>query len=389
VGRLAELTRAHWQRGEPGRAAPSELVISLYRLWAVALAFKSVGASWDVSWHFKWLRDDFAPPHLVNIVGTAIVLLLVVFHTYTGIGADRGTLRWMQWGLGTFVIAAPLDVINHRINGLDITTWSPSHALLYLGTGLMTVGVLRGWTRFGRDDPYFRAIRYFLWACMVDNFLFPNEHQEYGVLGLAAWDRGRPEAEPSLLRFAADQIGRPVDRIAIEHFTLPVPDWVYPVWATATAMITLVLARQVLRSRWTATIIAVGYVGYRCVGWVVLGATHFPISTVPFFLVGGAVAVDVAFQLRFARYVRALLGAVFVTGATYISLLAQATYVAAPPVAYSSAFSAAVVLAVLWTAVVFVADDERGRRSWRWIVSHGRRLCRSPDAPPSVAGQVK
>ena len=37
----------------------------------------------------------------------------------------------------TFLAAAPLDVINHRVNGLDLTAWSPTHMLLYIGTGVM------------------------------------------------------------------------------------------------------------------------------------------------------------------------------------------------------------------------------------------------------------
>src|SRR5206468_12774093 len=74
----------------------------------------------------------------------------------TGLGADKTSLRLMQIGLLTFLVAAPLDVINHRVNGLDLTAWSPSHMMLYLGTGIMQAGVLLGWLRLsppGRGQP--------------------------------------------------------------------------------------------------------------------------------------------------------------------------------------------------------------------------------------------
>src|SRR3954449_8455180 len=137
---LAQLTR-----GRAGRVTPVDMHRLIYRGWLVAFALKMLGSSWDVSWHFRWLRDDLAPPHLLNSAGTAMVLALVLFATYTGYGVDQRALRLMQGGIATFLIAIPIDIVNHRINGLDITTWSPSHALLYLGTAIMLAGALRGW----------------------------------------------------------------------------------------------------------------------------------------------------------------------------------------------------------------------------------------------------
>jgi hypothetical protein len=43
------------------------------------------------------------------------------------------------------LVAVPVDVLHHRINGLDSTSWSPSHALLHLGTAIIPAGALRGW----------------------------------------------------------------------------------------------------------------------------------------------------------------------------------------------------------------------------------------------------
>ena len=113
--------------GKAGRETPPDLFRVLYLGWLVAFSFKVLGASWDVSWHFKWLRDDLAPPHLLNSVGTAIALALTIIHGYTGYGVDQPGAAAIQWGTGVFLVAVPLDLINHRVNGLDITSWSPSH----------------------------------------------------------------------------------------------------------------------------------------------------------------------------------------------------------------------------------------------------------------------
>src|SRR5262249_41632442 len=130
----------------------------------------------------------------------------------------------------------PLDLINHRVNGLDITTWSPTHALLYLGTAILLAGVIRGWGLYGPADRWRWATLAALWACFLENTMFVAGQQEYGVYAVLAWDSGHPEAEPSLLQFAANQIGRPVDRVSLVQFALPVPAWVYLAWLISAAM---------------------------------------------------------------------------------------------------------------------------------------------------------
>ncbi|MQA93364.1 MAG: hypothetical protein GEV11_01555 [Streptosporangiales bacterium] len=338
-----------WSRGTAGRETPQELFTLLYRAWLVAFALKVLGSSWDVSWHFKWLRDDLAPPHLLNSVGTAMVVALVIIHGFTGYGADKVTLRLMQWGTGTFLIAVPLDLINHRVNGLDITTWSPSHVLLYLGTALMIAGVIRGWYRGAPRDRWYVAGLTLLWVYFLENLLFPDMQQEYGVLGIAAFDRGEPYAEPSLMKFAADQLGQPVGRDAFVNFALPMPDWVYPMWGLGAAMAVLVVARRTVGARWTATAVAGTYVAYRCLIWPLLVLGTFPPSAVPFYLVAGAVCVDLAFRAgRLPDWKRACAGAVLVTVGGYAGLYVQGELLVAPPISYPSAVFTAVCLAMLW-----------------------------------------
>ncbi|RZS37909.1 hypothetical protein EV193_105469 [Herbihabitans rhizosphaerae] len=348
AGQFVEFFRRHWSRGAPGLDTPNWVLLLAYRVWVLALLFKLLGSSWDMSWHFKYLRDDLAPPHLVNTVGTVTVVVLVMIHTYTGMGASKRALRLMQAGTAIFLVAAPLDVLNHRINGLDLTAWSPSHALLYLGTAIMILGVIDGWIGQARPGREKTALLGVLWILFLENVLFSNGQQEYGVLELRSWDRGEPYAEPSLLRFAAEQMGRPVDREAVIGFALPIHDWVYPVWGVVAGGLVLVAARHTLARAWAATAVAGAYVAYRALIWPLLVAADFPPSTVPFWMVFVGLAIDLAHRRGLPRTATVLLGATLATVFGYAALYLQDRLIAAPPSAYWSAPIALALLAALW-----------------------------------------
>lgn len=370
AGTITERARDLWRswgtRGSAPRAFPPELVRKVYWLWAVALACKVVGSTWDVAWHFRWLRDDLAPPHLINTAGTALAVALVVFHTWTGYGVDRPSLRFMQVGMAMFLVAVPTDLINHRINGLDITAWSYSHGLLYLGTGIMLAGVLRGWWLYGTGTGR-TPLLLLLWALLLENVWFPTGQQEYGVLAVAAWDRGEPDAEPVLLQFVADQIGRPVDRVTVLQFALPMPDWLYPVWLVTVAAFVLVLARWSVGLNWTATVIAAGYVAYRCLAWVALVGGGFPPSAVPFLLIAVAVAVDLAFLVPLPDPVRPLVGSVLVALAAIAGAAVQTEKLVIPPFDQSGLLAGSTVLALMWVTAVLVV---RSNLFLRWRAEH-------------------
>jgi hypothetical protein len=312
-----------------------------------------LGSSWDVSWHFRWLRDDLAPPHLLNSAGTAVVIGLVVFHSYSGYGVDTRALRLMQWGIGMFLIAIPIDIVNHRINGLDITSWSPSHGLLYLGTAIMLAGAIRGWWLYAAPGRERSLVSLGLWLFFVENVLFPNQHQEYGVLSLRDYRAGHTTAEPSLLDFAASQGQTPT------QFMLPVPSWVHPAWLVCAGLLALVAARKVVGLRWTATTIAGAYLSYRAVMWVLLVGLGFPPSVLPFVLLVGAVLVDLAVT----RGVPGWIAGPLVTGVVYGVAVGQEALGLLPPWNWWSVLPVAVVLALLWTGM-----DRLERSRWleRW-----------------------
>lgn len=356
VLRVRQLLHAWVTPGRAPRELPRHELVVLYQLWLLAMCLKVLGAGWDVSWHFRWLRDDLAPPHLINSAGTALAVALVAFHSYTGYGVDRRALRLMQVGTVIFLLAIPLDVVNHRINGLDITTWSPTHALLYLGTAITLAGVIVGWARYGpRSGWTYPVMLGMLWTFFLENTMFVAGQQEYGVFAVRAWDAGHPEAEPILLQFAANQIGRPVDRVALVQFALPVPAWVYLAWIIGAAMLVLVLARWTVGLRWTATAVTVTYLAYRCVSWLLLAGTGFPRSAVPFLLLGGAAMVDVAMSTRrLPRLMRPVVGSLLITSGVCGAAWLQDVLAVAPPLDYRSAAAASAVLGALWLTVVLV-----------------------------------
>jgi hypothetical protein len=183
--------------------------------------------------------------------------------------------------------------------------------------------------------------------------LFPNQHQEYGVLSLAAYRAGHTTAEPSLLAFARAQGQTPT------QFMLPVPSWVHPSWMICAGLLALVVARKVVGLRWTATTIAGAYLAYRCVMWVLLVATGFPPSDIPFVLLAGAVLVDLAVSARVPGWI----AGVVVAAGVYAVGLGQEELGLLPPWNWWSAPPVAVGFALSWAMV-----DVLARSDWlaRW-----------------------
>lgn len=358
--------QAWLDRVRDGELDPQESAATrrlVFRVWLFGLLLKALGSGWDVAWHFRWLRDDFAPPHDVNLIGDGVIIALALFHWYTRFAVDRLALRLMIFGVALFTLSAPADVVNHRINGLDITSWSVTHFGLYTGTGIAIAGAIRAWHLFGAGAPNRSFVLGALWFFFFENVLFPNQHQEYGIEEIRSWDRGDPYAEPSLLEFAAQQIGKPVDRDAVVQFSLPVPDWLYPVWIVGAGMLTLVIARRHLGLRWAASAIAGAYLVWRCVLWPVFTATGFPTSAVPFLLLLGAVAIDLAFLAKLPNVARAAVGAALVTVGVYAGGFAQSSVAVAPPIGYRSAPAAAAILFVCWLALLYLWPEGRQRHA--------------------------
>jgi hypothetical protein len=327
-------------------------LVLTFRLWIIAFFLKMLGSGWDVSWHFRWFRDDFAPPHNINLVGDGMVIVLVLCHWYTKFAVDRLALRLMISGITLFVVSAPVDVINHRINGLDITAWSLTHFGLYTGTGIMIAAVIRAWRLHGTGVSSRDFILGALWFFLLENVWFAAQQQEYGVLAIRNFVAGHPTADAELLEFARNQAQvKTLDVEIFTSFALPIPDWVYPVWAVGAAMFVLLAARRSIGRRFTATTVGFAYVTWRCVMWPILVGFGFPPSTVPFLLMLGAVAIDVICLAGMPWLIESAVGAVVVTTMVYLGVWAQAALLAAPPISYWSAPVSAVLLLAGWLLI--------------------------------------
>jgi hypothetical protein len=226
----------------------------------------------------------------------------------------------------------------------------------------MIAGVIRGWLHAGAGRHDHSLVLGALWFFFLENVWFPAQHQEYGVEAIAAWDRGEPYTEPSLLQFAAEQIGRPVDREAVVSFAMPVAPWVYPVWTVVAAGLTLVVARRMIGRRWAATALAGAYVAWRCVLYPLFVATDFSPSAVPFLILALGFAIDLVAGLRLPPAGEAALGAVVVTAATYAAMAAQGALLVAPPISYRSSVVAALLLGWGWAALTLRPRPGAGPR---------------------------
>jgi hypothetical protein len=191
-----------------------------------------------------------------------------------------------------------------------------------------------------------------LWLFSLENVLFPNQHQEYGVLSLADYQAGRTTAEPQLLDFAAAQGSSPTS------FMLPVPPWVHPAWLICAGLLALVVARKVVGRRWTATVLVGTYLAYRAVVWGLLVATGFPPSVLPVMLLVGAVLVDCAVTWRVPGWV----AGVPVAAAVFLAAFLQEFLAVIPPWEWQAAPFVCLGFAVLWTVVDRVGASARWAR---------------------------
>ncbi len=300
----------------------------VYGLWLLAFSLKLYGSAWDTSWHFKYFFDMFSPPHNIDTVGFLLAWALIVYHWGGTEQAQRwvkrlpaslqgftrrwvllerlGTERYMDVaslrvatiGMFVFLIAIPFDQLWHRIFGLDLTTWSPTHLALFAGTELVILGVLIGLYRQGNTKQHgsFESIVLLaLGGFLLEAFLFATGQQEYGYIVVYALQH--PEYVtvqhlttfpiPALLAQAQAQGG------AQTLATGQVPTWIYPLYQLLVACAVLQLMRHLHRRIWTATAVAALYLAYRLLARFLLHSFDFPVSFVPYYLIGIGLSLDI------------------------------------------------------------------------------------------------
>src|SRR5579884_2952752 len=170
---------------------------TVWTLWIAGLALKLVSSAWDVSWHFRLLRESLSPPHIINLVGFVLISVALLLSWRARTPATQPALNVILVGMAVFLVAIPFDEAWHRIFGLDLTTWSPSHLMLFYGTAITIAGITLlylaecGW-RPGtpvREARLARAqwgVLGLLLLFLYEALAFPMGYNEYTVLG--AWN---------------------------------------------------------------------------------------------------------------------------------------------------------------------------------------------------------
>ena len=120
-----------------------------YVVWLTSAFLGAAGAAGDVSWHFSRLFDEFSPPHDIATAGTILNIVLLywalVHERHRLAGPERFGLLVNAAGLVIYAVTIPLDLTYHLIFGIDITTWSPTHLMLFYSSCLGQVGALIAW----------------------------------------------------------------------------------------------------------------------------------------------------------------------------------------------------------------------------------------------------
>ena len=355
VATVRWLWLAYMTPGRPGRSTTETELRWIYTAWLGAFLLKMLGSSWDVSWHFRWLRDDLAPPHLLNSAGTAVVIGLVVFHSYSGYGVDRRALRLMQWGIGHVPDRHP---DRHR----QPPDQRPGHHQL---EPQPRAALPRDGDHARRRDPRLVALRraragcatWSRWACGCSSSRTcssPTSTRSTASCRCATTAPGTPPPSRRCWTSPRAQGQTPT------QFMLPVPSWVHPTWLVCAGLLALVVARKVVGLRWTATTIAGAYLAYRGVMWLLLVGLGFPPSVLPFVLLVGAVLVDLAVTSRVPGLGRR---AGRRRRSSTRSAVGQEALGLLPPWNWWSVLPVAVGFGLLWTGVDLL---ERSRWLDRW-----------------------
>ncbi len=246
-----------------------------------------VGGHWDASKHIQTGQipagaDFLWAPHIM-IYSSFLISLGVAVFSVASVARDgwaRGERDPRQWVrsnpyLGAVAVASvysllsiPGDAIWHEIFGVDLTAWSPPHVMLAIcsiAVILCGAGVLAR-VRHGAANPaWINAGLYLLLAVGL---------QMAHLIATSEWELG-PE--------------RPV-------LVLARPIWLYPAVSGAVNLVFYMLARSLVGSRWSATILSLTDLGLRLALMGGLGLSGNVVPMLPLVAVGGAVLMDLAFR---------------------------------------------------------------------------------------------
>lgn len=300
---------------------------NVYWVWALGLLLKGIGASWDVSWHFRILRESISPPHVINALG-GLVCAIALVHEWRHRDQRRtGPLLVVLAGVAMFLLAIPFDEWWHRRFGIDLTTWSPAHMMLFVGTMVSVFGILllfvgdlaRG--RRVRDairsaTMQERAMLAFFVVIFAGAVYFPLTYNEYTTGFVSAMNEDPSSLDPALL-WRAQSTDDPI--------FLGTPRWLYPVYSVAIAAFVGTLARAWLGRGWALVALG-GISAERVVVDSILGATGWPTAALPLQFVAMGAAIEIVWLARAPSWSRAIAGGIAGAAAGYAYFVAPITW---------------------------------------------------------------
>jgi hypothetical protein len=253
---------------------------------------KAVGAAWDVSYHFKHLRELYELPHLVNAAGDLLLAGVVAYLWQYGGKSERKRLFFIIGGGAMFFFGIFFDQWYHERFGVDLTIWSPAHLTLYAGSLIALLGTLRYLFEeydLRRISPRLKKIFGLIFSGLIlESLWFLLLQQEQGVVTEYLMNHG--------IRLADDELLWAVLKTGQNAYG-NIPHWVYGTWAVMSLVAVFHFAQRLSLHRLSSTIIATFYVGTRLVLNSIFVFAHYPSSTVPYFILPIALAFDAFYNI--------------------------------------------------------------------------------------------
>ncbi|MCM3570192.1 hypothetical protein [Neobacillus mesonae] len=244
-----------------------------YRLWVIAFLLKFIGSAWDASYHFKYLFEEYSIPHIVNFIGFVLGGYLLFKEWRKQEFMDPFSRNLITIGYVLFLIGIPLDFTYHIAYGIDLTTWSPTHFIYYIGTSVMIFGVWRGYYHYTRNvQPAWMSMHTWFAMFLLECFLFPNMQQENGAISYDQYIHGKSIASHEILELISDPASQIFGGI---------PEWIYPIYSVLMVSLLTVFTIRICRSFTIPLMGAALYIFIRFIFKGVFFAVNYPTSYVP------------------------------------------------------------------------------------------------------------
>ena len=244
-----------------------------YRLWVLAFLLKFIGSAWDASYHFKYLFEEYSIPHIVNTLGFVLGGFLLLQEWRRLQYLDRFSRNLITIGYVLFLIGIPLDFTYHIAYGIDLTTWSPTHFIYYIGTSMMIFGVWRGYFFYTREiQPSWKSLHTWFAMYLLECLMFPNMQQENGAISYDQYIHGKSIASKEILELISDPASQIFGGI---------PEWVYPIYSILMVALLTILTIRYCRDYTIPMMATALYLLLRFVGKAIFAAVGYPTSYVP------------------------------------------------------------------------------------------------------------